>query len=197
MTGMTRVSWLGLTSVAVAAAVLGWSWWNTQWPVRVYDRELARIGPPVPGARPLGDRFTSAGSVTCIDECLVRAQSYHASGLLSSLAGEAAAHLSGKGYRGPAGASPHELKCVQNGGPPAFSAGHYQLSCYLHGHMQKLAVTVEFRFAGSAPFVPMPSDSNGTYYLASGTAPALALTPQNGEIVVSVQSASGAGFEGG
>jgi hypothetical protein len=196
VTRMAWVRWPGLAGVAVAAGVLGWSWWNAHWPPRVYDHELARIGPPVPGARPLGGPFTSAGSVTCIDECLIQAQSYRASGLLSVLAGEAAAHLSGKGYQGLAGALRSEFNCVQNG-PPVFSAGYYELSCYLHSHTQKLAVSVEFRFAGDAPFVPMPSDSDGTYYLAAGAVPALMLTPQNAQIIVSVQSASSAGSDGG
>jgi hypothetical protein len=68
--------------------------------------------------------------------------------------------------------------------------GTYELSCYLHGHRPNLAVTIEFDAQGGAPFVPMPSGSYGTYDLAAGTIPPVILTPQNSDILVTVQSAT-------
>lgn len=190
---VTRVAWVWLfATVGIAAAVggFGWNWWNTHWPPRVYDRELARIGPPVRGARPQGGPLTDSGSVTGIDSPLSQAQSYTASGQLSALAQQAAAHLASKGYQLHAGPIETMYKGVQNG-PPLTAAGYYELSWYIHGHRQKIAITVEFRFHSDKPFVPVSPDNPGTTYLPAEPVPPLVLTPENGSVIVSVTRDAG------
>lgn len=141
--------------------VLGVYAYQTKWPPRVDDRELARIGPPASGARPVGGPYTVSGSVMCVSECVTRGQFYSARGALGQVAGQTTRHLQRLGYAirsGPA--------CVQLG-PPVRAPGHYELDCTATASYQKFAVSVIVQIHGSSPAVPVPAGSNGQDHLAS------------------------------
>jgi hypothetical protein len=179
---------LGIAAIVVAVAVpVAWHEYNAHWPPRVDDRELARIGSPVPGAIPVGNPYTSGGSVLCVDQCLVRAQAYLASGQLRRLATEAAAHMARRGYRL---SHPKPLLECEEYGPPVFRAGHYELDCYLDGHTPGFDLTETFRIPSMLPLVPMPPNAVGEYRLPVGTTPALDLTHRNGQLTVEVTGAA-------
>jgi hypothetical protein len=72
--------------------------YETEWPPRVEDRELARIGKPVADAQQIGHPYESSGSVFCIDTCEVRAQAYSGHGNVSDLGDQFAQRLHVKGY---------------------------------------------------------------------------------------------------
>jgi hypothetical protein len=169
----------------VAAAVIsvgdtGWWWWNSHWPPRVYDRELSRISPPVPGARAQGGPYTTAGSVICLDECLVQGQSYAATGNVSFLAKEASHHLKALGYRE---LSPFAT-CEENG-PPTLRVGNYTIGCVVSGRSDRFSVTVTIFVNSSTPLVGTPRTALGQYYLGS-VPPGLRLNPRGGEILVEI-----------
>jgi hypothetical protein len=146
----------------------------------VYDRELSRIGSPVPGARAQGGPHTTAGSVICLDECLVQGQSYAATGDVSFLAKEASIHLYALGYRD---LSPFAT-CEQNG-PPTLRVGNYEIDCVVSGHSARFSVSVNIFVERSTPLVVVPPNGLGQYYLRS-VPPGLRLNTHGGDILVEI-----------
>jgi len=170
----------GIGAVALVAALV-WLGYTTLWPPGVLDGELARIGPPVPGAQAWGSAWTSSGSVVCIDACLTQTQSYRAAGPLAQLLSDARTHLAVRGYRdlSPLAA----IRCTENAWP-VLTPHHVQLDCSVFGQTAHFGATVDIRLAGTTPFVPFPPHSGGE---ATVTAPpGLRLTPHNGSVMVDV-----------
>jgi hypothetical protein len=170
--------------IVVASVIVvggaGWWWWNSHWPPRVYDRELSRIGPPVPGARALGRSYTTAGNVICLDECLVQGQSYAATGNVSFLAKEASNHLKALGYR-ELGA----FATCEEYGPPTLRVGNYSIGCVVSGQSAQFSVNVTIWVRSSTPLVVVPRNGFGQYNL--GSVPAgLRLNPHGGDILVEI-----------
>jgi hypothetical protein len=156
--------------------VLGDYAYQTRWPPRVDDRELARIGPPVSGARPVGGPYTVSGSVVCVDKCVSRGQLYSARGSLGQLGAQLTRHLEQLGYAIRSG-----LGCTQHG-PPVFTSGHYELDCTVTARTRKFQASLTVQIYGSEPAVPMPAGSDGEYYLP-GPPPDITLQPGDGILV--------------
>jgi hypothetical protein len=160
--------------------ILGNYAYQTRWPPRVDDRELARIGPPVTGARPVGGPYTVAGSVVCIDQCLDRGQRYSAHGSLRQLIGEATRHLRQAGYR--IGSGPAFGPGCTEYGPPTTADGSYELNCTVEGSNGKFSATVTVQMYRSQPWVPLPAGYGGQDTL-TGPLPDITVLPGDGILV--------------
>jgi hypothetical protein len=156
---------LGLLLVGV----LGDYAYQTRWPPQVDDRELARIGPPVSGARPVGAPYTVSGSVVCVNECVRRGQLYSATGSLTPLDQQLTRHLQQLGYTIKSG-----LECTEIG-PPVL-AGQYELDCSVTASTGKFQLSVTVQMHASQPVVPMPAGSGGRYTVP-GPPPDVTLQP--------------------
>jgi hypothetical protein len=161
-------------------AVLGDYAYQTRWPPRVDDRELARIGPPVSGARPVGGPHTTGGSVVCVDECLTEGQFYAATGSVTQLGAALTRHLEQRGYAIRSG-----LGCTQEG-PPVLASGHYELDCSVTASSSKFTASVTVQVHRSEPSVPLPAAFTGQYAVP-GPPPDITLRPGDG-ILVEVSS---------
>jgi hypothetical protein len=133
----------------VLASVAGAWFYEEKWPPTIEDRELARIGSPILGTRPLGHAYNVEGSVFCIDVCLTRGRAYAATGTLGTLVEQASGHLRAKGY-----AELGKLSCLQTE-PRPLDANPYDLQCSLGGRRGKFTGTVVFEFHSPAPFEPV------------------------------------------
>ncbi len=151
-------------------AVLGVYSYQTRWPPRVDDRELARIGPPVSGARPVGGPYTVSGSVVCVNECVRRGQLYSAPGSLGQAGAQLTRHFDQLGFAIRSG-----LACTQKG-PPVLAGGHYELDCTVTASSSKFRASVTVRIYGSEPAVPLPAGTGGQYKLP-GPPPDTTLQP--------------------
>jgi hypothetical protein len=161
-------------------AVLADYAYQTRWPPRVDDRELARIGPPVSGARPVGGPYTTSGSVVCVDECVTRGQFYSARGTLGQVGPQLSRHLEQRGYAIRSG-----LSCTQQG-PPVLASGQFELDCTVTARAGKFQASVTVRIKRSEPSVPLPAGFTGQYDLP-GQPPDVVLQPGDG-ILVEVSS---------
>ena len=132
--------------------LLGVWLFETKWPPQVEDNELSRIGPPLIGAEKIGHPITFSGSVTCIDECLVRAQSYSAAGTLAEFQSEATHALIAKGY-----SLESNLACVQYG-YPTLRLGHWMLDCTINASDRKFYATMWATFQRTSPLVATTED---------------------------------------
>jgi hypothetical protein len=158
--GIARRAVVVILSVGVILAALAIFLYNTRWPPRVDDLELARIGSPTGHARPTHGPYTVSGSVICVDSCLVRGRWYPLSGQpLATVAVEIRQHLAQKGYVVQPG-----LRCFEYG-PPVLRPGSYELVCSVDGRKGKFTATAQMQFHRSEPIVPLPR--SGEYSLAS------------------------------
>ena len=159
--GIIRRVALVILSVLVVLSGLATFLYETRWPPRVDDRELARIGSPSEGARRIHGPYTVSGSPVCIDSCLVRGQWYAASGgAFRTVAGEVRQHLEDKGYVLQPG-----LHCFEDG-PPVLAPSSYDLDCTISGRKGKFTATADLRLYRSEPIVATPT-SSGEYPLTT------------------------------
>jgi hypothetical protein len=161
---------VSLLAGLLLVGVLGDYAYQTRWPPQVDDRELARVGAPVSGARPVGGPYTVSGSVVCVNECVRRGQLYSASGSLTQLDGQLTRHLGQLGYAIKSGPS-----CIQEG-PPVLASGQYELECTVIASTRKFQLSVTVQMHGSQPAVPLPAGFGGRYNVP-GPPPDVTLQP--------------------
>jgi hypothetical protein len=99
------------------------------------DREIARIGAPLPGAQPVGKPHSSGGNVICVDACLERTQGYVPSGSMDAFLAAGTTLLRARGY------AVSRSGCTELG--PGTMAEDYELSCAVSGERGGLRATVK------------------------------------------------------
>lgn len=171
-------SFVSLLAGLLLVGVLGDYAYQTRWPPRVDDRELARVGAPISGARPAGGPYTVSGSVVCVDECVSRGQAYSATGSLTQVGAQMTRHLEQLGYVIKSG-----LSCKQEG-PPVLASGQYELDCTVTASTRKFQLSATVQMHGSQPAVSLPAGSDGQYNVP-GPPPDVTLQPAD-RILVAV-----------